>query len=154
MKKVFCSMMAVVVFLAPLLAKAAEDDSQPSTLSLALVTEGVFIVASGAASRKPHQFGAIAALIFPAAALGSETSNTTNMVTLIGAETLALYNLTVDTNDRTRTEIFQKNMIGWHALALAVGVTGYIMGDFGSNKSVAVVPAKDNGAKIMYSYNF
>jgi hypothetical protein len=45
-------------------------------------------------------------------------------------------------------------MIGWHVLALAVGVTGYIMGDYGSNKSVAVVPVENHGAKIMYSYNF
>ena len=154
MKKMFCSLMAVVVFLSPLLARAADDASQPGNLTLALVTEGVFVVASAVASRKPRAFGVVGALVFPAAALGSETSKTTNTVTLIGAEALAFYNISVDTNDRTRTEIFQKNMIGWHVLALAVGVTGYIMGDYGSNKSVAVVPVENHGAKIMYSYNF
>jgi len=146
--------MAVVVFLAPLAARAADDSSQPSNLTLALVAEGVFITASAVASRKPRAFGIIGALAFPAAAMGSETSDTTNTIALIGAEALGFYNITVDTNDRTRQEIFRKNMIGWHAIALAVGVTGYIMGDFGTNKSVAVVPVDKHGAKIMYSYNF
>lgn len=145
--------MAMLVFMTPMMARA-DNASDPGNFTLAMVTEGVFIVASAAASRQPHAFGIAAALMFPAAALGSDISTTTKTVTLIGAESLAFYNLTVDKNNRTRPEIFRKNMIGWHALALVVGVTGYIMGDFGSNKSVAVVPVDNHGAKIMYSYNF
>lgn len=154
MKKMFCSLMAVVVFLAPLVANAADDTSQPSNIQLAFVAEGVFIAASAVASREPHAFGVAAALMFPAAVLGSNISTTTSTIAMIGSESLAFYNITVDRNNRTRQDIFKRNMIGWHALALAVGVTGYIMGDYGSNKSVAVVPVDNHGAKIMYSYNF
>ena len=146
--------MAVVVFLAPLVANAADDTSQPSNIQLAFVAEGVFIAASAVASREPHAFGVAAALMFPAAVLGSNISTTTSTIAMIGSESLAFYNITVDRNNRTRQDIFKRNMIGWHALALAVGVTGYIMGDYGSNKSVAVVPVDNHGAKIMYSYNF
>lgn len=146
--------MAVVVFLAPLVANAADDTSQPSNLQLAFVAEGVFIVASAVASKEPHAFGVAAALMFPAAVLGSNISTTTSTIAMIGSESLAFYNITVDRNNRTRQDIFKRNMIGWHALALAVGVTGYFMGDYGSNKSVAVVPVDNHGAKIMYSYNF
>jgi hypothetical protein len=154
MKKLFCSLMAVLVFLAPLAASAADNTPQPSTFQLALVAEGVFIAASAVASREPRAFGVVSALMFPAAVLGSDISKPTSAVALIGAETLAFYNISVNKNDRTRQQIFRKNMIGWHALALVVGVTGYIMGDYGSNQSLALVPAENHGAKIMYSYNF
>jgi anaerobic C4-dicarboxylate transporter len=41
---------------------------------------------------------------------------------LIAVESLALYNLSIDTDKILKSEIFKSNMIAWHIFAGVVGI--------------------------------
>ena len=121
------------------------------------LAEGAFAVNSYMASRSPHGYGAIGLLLFPLAAMGSHGSDATRWTTLASAEALAIYNLSINENKTSRSEIFKNNMVGWHAFLLVVGTTAYIAGDFkrSSSYSLSISPSPSQGAPMLvFSRNF
>lgn len=129
-----------------------EDKFHPLTMFLLL--EGMFAANAWLASENPNAYGAVTALLFPLAAGEGSSSNTTKWVGFVGAESIALYNLNIDEDKESKSEIFKNNMLAWHLFAGAVGLTGYIMGDYCSKKSLSLIPTPAGGAQLVYNYKF
>ena len=150
----------IVVFISisqVVLADEAEKKPLSGTQIAAGVAlaEGVFAVNSYMASRSPHGYGAIGLLLFPMAGGGSRGSEATKWAALASAEALAIYNLSINENKTSRSEIFKNNMVGWHAFVLVVGTTAYIAGDFKRSPSYSLSLSPTQGAPMLvFSRNF
>lgn len=133
-----------------LLSSSANAEEKLGPVSKAFVIEGLFIANSWLASEDPNTYGGIAALLFPLAAGEGEGSTTTKWVGFLSAETIALYNLDIDEDKKSKSEIFKENLIAWHVFAALVGFTGFIMGDFDSDVSLSMAPI--GGDKFVFLY--
>jgi len=132
-----------------------ENSEKFSTFETILLAEGSFLANAWLASEDPHAYGVVLALLAPLAAAGEgNSSETTKWVGLIAAESIAIYNIGIDTNKKSKSDIFKKNFIAWHLFAATIGVTGYIMGDFDSEQSLSLKPNFNGGANLVYSKRF
>ena len=125
-----------------------------STTEKIVLFESAIAANSLLAAADPHLYGAIGSLALPASFISDRYSTTTNVVTLVGTESIAFYNLNIDEKSRTKSEVFRKNMIGWHMFAAIAGLTGYLMGDITSIDSIVMSPTPGNGIKIAYNLKF
>ena len=131
-----------------------ESPNELSTFTTILIGEGLFLANAWLASKDPHVYGGVLALLAPLAAFEGNSSETTQWVGLIAAESIAAYNIGIDKNKESKSDIFKKNLIAWHVFAATVGITGYIMGDFDSEQSLSLKPNFNGGANLVYSKRF
>lgn len=111
-----------------------------------LIMEGFVVANSIWASNKPAEFGTALALLSPIAGCSSHYC-----MGLIAAESIALYNLTVDTETTSKDEILRNNIIAWHLMAGAVMLTGYLIDE--PDVKLGFYPIID-GAGLQFSYVF
>ncbi|WP_157726666.1 hypothetical protein [Thalassotalea crassostreae] len=109
--------------------------------------EALFAVNSWMASEDPHTYGGAAALLFPIAGC-----NELYCSNLIAAESLALYNLSIDDDKTSKSEIFKNNMIAWHIFAGVVGLSEYLIED--KDIKLSFQPISTGGGKIVFDYKF
>ncbi len=128
------------------------DDIHPMTMFL--IVEGMLGVNAWLASEDPQAYGLIGALLFPFAAGEGNNSDVEKWVGLIGAESIALYNLSIDKDKKTKSEIFKENVIAWHLFAGILLATNYLVGDEKTNETISVEPVAYGGAQLVYNYKF
>lgn len=134
---------------------------EPKPISIfwgAVIVEGMFAANSLLATGSPRIYGIASGLLFPLGAvkLYPRYSTTAIIVSLTAAELLAAYNYSVLANsDYSRSEIFQNNMIAWHAWLAIAGTTYYLTHKSKSHRqySVSYYPSV-NGGNINFSYKF
>jgi hypothetical protein len=126
------------------------------TATMLLIGEALFALNAGMAALSPKAYGIVGAIVFPiGAANGSATSETTRWVGLAAAESIAVYNLTINENRKSKGEIFVENMIAWHIFTGIVFLTNSLTSDLkkSTNASLDYVPVK-NGGGLMLSKRF
>ncbi len=150
-----------LIFLISFYSHAEETiDAEPKNNEIHPITvffllEGMLGINAWLASENPHAYGAVGALLFPLAAGGEGSQNETEVwVGLIGAESIAFYNLSIDEEEKTKSEIFKNNMIAWHLFAGVLLTTKYIIGDNDSNESLSIKPNTYGGLQFVYNYKF
>ena len=139
----------------PIDAKKSQIEWTPLEIAgAALLFEGAMALNAKMAASNPHVYGYAGLLLFP---LGSDNrmSEASFWALMVGAESLAIYNIRIDEEKMTKNEIFRANMIGWHALMLVGGITGYFAGDFSKDKKVSLnyLP-EPQGGKLLLSFRF
>lgn len=162
MNKYFTKYLLLVILLLPICTyadKVIKIESEQETINpftLFLIIEGAFAVNSWLASEDPQVYGVIAGLSFPFAVgmHGGFSSNTTDWVALIGTESIAVYNLTIDANKKSQGDIFKTNMIAWHLVMGSVFLSEYLTKDISNDKSISLLPTKDIGAQLVFNYKF
>ncbi len=128
-----------------------KEDIHP--VLLFLLVEGIIGVNAWMASEDPHTYGALSALLFPLAG-SSQDSPTQHWVKLAAVESVALYNLSIDEDKKSKSEIFKGNVIAWHLVAGIVGLSGYLVGDGSAQESLKFTPVSNRGPQLVYSYKF
>jgi hypothetical protein len=127
----------------------AKEGANP--LTVFFVMEGLAGVNSLMASANPKLYGGAAMLLFPMA--GCPNSNKTACTAgLITAESLAVYNLTLDPHKKTKGEIFRSNMIGWQILAGVIGTSSYLTKD--KTQKLSIAPLPTGGGFVTYNRKF
>ena len=138
-------------------AEEREKEWTDSPIANVVLIESLFGVNAYLASLDPRAYGVAGAVLFPIGAINGESSlsNATLWVGLASAEALALYNIGLDEDEMSDSEIFKNNFIGWHVVTGIIAVTGYFSGDFNRNKKIALnYLAEPRGGRFMLSYRF
>ena len=117
-----------------------------------LLVEGLLISNAWMASEKPKEYGGFMMLFSPIA--GSSGDKFSDYVGLVGAEAIGLYNLTIDKDKKTKSDIFKENLIGWHIVIGVGALTDYFTDDKKEDSKVYILPIKKGGVKISYNYRF
>ena len=112
-----------------------------------LIVEGLIVANSWMASQAPGAYGAGAALLFPL-----NGCNYSYCADLIAAESIALYNLTLDENETSKGEIFKNNMIAWHVFAATGLLFNYFIDD--SDAKLGFQPIETGGGKLVINYRY
>lgn len=129
--------------------KTEEKDFNPIATFAAL--EALIGVNAWMASEEPQVYGALGALLFPMA--GCEYTQGQGCVSnLIAVESLAIYNLSINPDTKSKHEIFKDNMIGWHLVMLTVGTNFYL--DKKKSKKINLTPLPDGGGSLSFHYDF
>ena len=130
-----------------------QDEIHPAILFF--IFEGLLGVNAWMASESPHIYGGVGALLFPLVAGGEGNPTNAQIWTgIIGGESIAIYNLTINENKKSKSHIFKNNMIACHLFAGALGITGYLSGDADSDESLSVRPMQHGGTQLVYNYRF
>lgn len=128
--------------------KTEEKDFNPVVTFVAL--EALIGVNAWMASEEPQAYGALGAIFFPIA--GCEYARGKSCTTnLIAVESLAVYNLSIDPDKKSKSEIFKDNMLAWHLVMLTIGTTFYL--DEKKSKKINLTPLPDGGS-LSFHYDF
>ncbi len=141
-----CILVALLLALSTSLYAEDKADKEINPVLAAAFFEGMIAVNAWMASKNPKLYGGAAVLLFPVGAAESK-NETTFWVSLAAAEALAIYNISLDEDKYSESEIFKKNMIGWHLFAGAVGLTTWLTNDENKKEKVSLgfVPAPKGG---------
>ena len=142
----------LILFAPNILAEQKEKFELHPVLTFA-VLEGFVAINAAMASESPEAYGIALTLLSP---LGSTNtvSTTTNWVGIGSAATLGLYNAIELSDDKySKSDIFIKNVYGWHALALITAVTEWVTGEEIETDNVALFPLND-GLVLSMNYEF
>ncbi|MDX1399614.1 MAG: hypothetical protein R3204_13900, partial [Oceanospirillum sp.] len=71
---------------------------------------------------------------------------------LLLAESVAFYNMSLDEDNVSKDEVFTNNMIAWHLVITGLVVTEWIAD--GEPPSLFVKPTLDGGAELTYKVHF
>jgi hypothetical protein len=138
------------VFLSVGTVKANESQEQkkiePNPFYMFHSAEALFAVNAWMASEDPNAYGAIGALVFPIAGC-----NVKYCLDLAAFETVAIYNLSIDPDEMSKSEIFKNNIIAWHLAAGFTMLSAHIFEDKGYKLNF--IPTFDGGG-IQFKYNF
>ena len=85
---------------------------------------------------------------------GGFSSTTTDWVALIAAESIAIYNLSIDADEKSQGEIFKSNMIAWNLFLGSIFISEHLTKDMSDDKSISLLPTKDMGAQLVFNYKF
>ena len=108
---------------------------------------------SGAASVDPHVTGGILALTAPISIGMAGDGNTTKyVISLVAVESIAIYNLNIDTNKKSKNDIFIANLIAWNTLFASAFLADYLLSD--PDESLSIRPISSEGVKVVYNYSF
>ncbi len=160
MSKIFYKLLKPLILILSFCAHADESidielqNNKMHPITMFLLMEGMLGVNAWLASENPHAYGAVGALLFPVAAGEGSKSETETWVGIIGAESIAVYNLSIDEDEKSKNEIFKSNMIAWHLFAGVLITTKYIIGDNDGSKSLSINPTRNGGVQLVYNYKF
>jgi len=130
-----------------------EDEAKVNPVLQIAFLEGLVILNSAMASQNPEAFGVLLTLISPLSA-SSESNQAANMITLGSMATLGLYNASeLRGSEYSKNDVFQKNVLGWHALALTIGITSYFIDDVIDTNKI-LISQKDDGMVLSFGYDF
>jgi hypothetical protein len=113
-----------------------------------LAVEGAIAVNAYLASMNPQIYGAVGLAIFP---IMIQPSTTEAWLAVGALETVPLYNLTIDPDKKSNSQIFKANEIAWHAAVGLLATTGYLTKD--KKMSLSYVP-QPHGGKLVLSLHF
>lgn len=125
-----------------------KDEANP--LSNFLMAEVLLATNAWMAAESPNAYGVLGALVFPIAGCG-DSNKITCGTTLIGFESLAIYNISIDKNKKSKNKIFKENMIAWHIVIGLVTFTEYLTEDKTTELSFKPAP---NGGQLQFTYRF
>lgn len=131
--------------------ESPQDKKEPNYLAGFLLVEGLFALNSYMASESPEGYGALLTLLSPLG-VSSNVSDTTNYVGIGGAMTLGLYNA-VELKDESysKSEIFKKNMVGWHLFTASIWLSEKFTGD---KETVAYIAPLNDGTVLAINHRF
>lgn len=144
----------IVLFSSSLLAEenenitntTASDGAHPAIQLIAY--EGLFAFLSVIGAKYHDSYAKTFIFTLPWAAAESfhDKSDALLYTSMVSAEALALYVISLDENKYNETERFQKNMIAWHVVA---GITGTVYWLTSDNKkqnvAISFAPVDDGG---------
>ena len=133
--------------------EAKKDEKEPKYIFGLVVFEALIGVNAWMASESPSVYGGAAALLFPLAGGSENTGKITYWSGLVAAESLAVYNLSLNEDEYTKSEIFKNNMIAWHVFAGVVVAAGLVENKFFNKDTVTFIPDR-NGGHIAFSYKY
>jgi len=155
-----CTMGVVTSAAADVNPPGTKEESVPQMMGIVgkdlIRGEGVILVGAYMTSQNPKFWGvfeAVSAPVFAGFATGDV--DTTYWVTVASMEALALYNIRLDKNKMSKSEIIRANFIGWNAVMVITGLTGFITGDFDKDKKITLnyIP-EPQGSRLILSYRF
>lgn len=128
-----------------------KDEKEPDYITGFFFAEGLLILNSYMASESPEGYGTLLTLLSPFGA-SSNASDTTNYVSIGGALSLGLYNAFELRNENySRTEVFKRNMIGWHVFAASLLISKKLTDN---KETIAYIAPLNDGAVLAINYNF
>lgn len=132
------------------------ENNKDFTFKKFLLVESVIAVTSYLYAQNPKNFGGASAIIMPIvlAEADYDDSKTSDWVGIIGLEAFALYNFNVDENKISESKLIRNNFAILNLVFGTYGFSGYIMGDFDTEKSVTLKPTLNGGAHIAFNYKF
>jgi hypothetical protein len=106
------------------------------------------------ASENPNLFGGATMLLM--APISMSGYKTKDWIAFGYFEALGYYNLTIDSEKKSKSTIFKESMIIWNlTFGLSFLTDYFIKNENPSQKeSVYIMPTYDNGVKIVYNYKF
>jgi len=131
---------------------------RPNPFLIAAIIEGGLVANALLASQNPQLYGVAGVLIFPFHLVmsdGAAEDSGMAKALVVGAESIAIYNITLDEDKYSEGEIFRNNLIGWH-IFLGVGAAYYYLrGERRSpdKMSMSFVPSVDGG-RIQFGFRF
>lgn len=126
------------------------DLTAGETLFYIAVIEGVVATNAWLASDSPQTYGVAAALLFPLGAINA-ANDRQFWTSILMAESIAFYNLSLDEDELSDDDVFRNNMIAWHLIMAGLVVTEWIATD--KAPSLLMQPLSD-GAKLTYEFRF
>jgi hypothetical protein len=111
-----------------------------------LIMEGFLVTNAWMASEDPSGYGGFLALVAPISGCEFYCSG------LIAAESIAIYNMSIDENKNSKSEIFKNNMIAWHVFAAVGGVASYFIDD--EDIKLSFKPSMNSGGNLVFNYRF
>ncbi len=127
-------------------------DTKDYILAISLI-EGSTLLLSWAASAEPDITGGILVLTAPiSVGMSSSGKMGADITNLVAIESLAIYNLTLDRNKKSKSDIFIENMIGWHIVYATFAISEYIFDD--PNESLSIRSISSEGIEVAYNYSF
>ena len=121
-----------------------EDNKKPNYLLGFFVVEAILGVNAWMASEAPNGYGTISALAFPLAGKSEETSDFVYWTGLAAIESVAIYNINLDSDEYSKSEIFRNNMKAWHAAAGVILAISYIDSKWINNDTISVTPISNH----------
>lgn len=132
---------------------AAQEDKSTSWLQvtgLVVAVEGAIAVNAYLASMNPKVYAGVAGVIYPIMIQPS----TQDAWLVVGAlETVPVYNLTIDPDKKSPSQIFKANEIAWHAAVGLLLTTGYVTKITKEKMSLGYMP-EPHGGKLILSLRF
>ena len=129
----------------------SRDKEEPNYLASILIFEGLFALNSYMASESPEGYGALLTLLSPLGT-SSNVSDTTNYVGVGSAMSIGLYNVIELKDDSySKSEIFKKNMVGWHLFAASIWLSEKLTGN---KETVASITPLHDGAVLTINHRF
>jgi len=153
--KIILLMMMVMVISQKVPATEKEikmDD--PGYLKLFLIGEGLVIVNAYLAAENPTAYGAAGALLFPLLSSPDSNSSMHKWAGLVLAESIALYNLSIDKDKQQKSEIFRDNIIAWNIFAVAMLAMDSPFQDDNNTISLNYRPTNAGGHLLEFTYRF
>jgi len=116
-----------------------------------LFMEGIIAVNSALAVPSPEVFGT-ALVLFSPLAMSEHNSKANNYVTLGGAVSLGLYNaLELKESTYSDTEVFMRNMVGWHLAFASIWLSDKLIGD---KQTSAYIAPRGDGFVLAIDHQF
>lgn len=121
-----------------------------------LIAEGLIIANAYMASEEPGIYGGTLALFAPIAGPGDNQGEAMQWILLGLAETIAIHNLSIDRNEKSKKEIFEENMIAWHAYAgITIALNYFLVPERQQSRlSMDYRPTSNNGHLLTFNYRF
>ena len=137
----------------PISAHASSNNIHPA--GIFFIFEGMLGTNAYMASKNPHVYGGVMALLSPLAMMSTEPSS---LALLASTEAMSFHNLKIDEKTTSEREIFRDNMKAWHGAMLITVATGYLFNqDSPLNKkdesSIEILPY-NNGVAINWNKKF
>jgi hypothetical protein len=153
-KKITVAVM-LLLFSVYAFSEVEKDKKDINPLVAVGIAEGVFVISAWMASKNPQAYGGLLALGAPFGGHSGEQNETTMWLTLAAVEAMAIYNISLDKDEYSESEIFKKNMIGWHIVLGVVGLTAWLSDDGEKEDKVSMSFAPlHGGGQFRLAYRF
>jgi len=100
------------------------------------------------ASMNPRIYGGVGLALFP---ILMQPTTTEAWLAVGALETVPIYNLTIDPDEKSPSQIFKANFVAWHVAAGLLATTGYLTKD--KKVSLSYMPER-GGGKVVFAYRY
>ena len=116
-----------------------------TTVSAIVAVEAMFGINAWMASESPKVYGGFSALLFPFAGAGAGEASRGKITYLSGvlaAESISIYNLSLDEDKESKSDIFNNNMIAWHIFLGVISTAFIVENKYFNQENISFIPAK------------
>ena len=129
-----------------------------TTVSTIVAVEAMLGINAWMASESPKVYGGFSALLFPFAGAGAGAGDAsrgkiTYWSGVLAAESISIYNLSLDEDKESKSDIFKNNMIAWHIFLGVVSTAFIVENKYFNQENISFIPAK-GGGQIAFNYKF